>query len=42
MKFHLCLCFRYEEAGILVCIYLRIMSCEPFHYNHYNLYTRIL
>ena len=29
MKFHLCSCFRYVEAGIFVSMYLRIMSCGP-------------
>ena len=29
-KFHLCSCSRYVEAGILVPMYFRIMSCGPF------------
>ena len=30
MNSHVCSCFRYVEAGILVAMHFRIMSCGPF------------
>ena len=43
MNSHVCSCFRYVEAGIFVCIYLRIMSCGPFviiFIDHKGIYVR--